>query len=118
MMRGYWGYPGIGTFGGDHFSGIGIAGSILMIILWVAVVAAIVLAIRALILHSRRDRPASAPEAAVVYGQAATTGRGGAPSNLLAILEERYAKGDMTRDEFLQGKADLGLGEPQAAPVS
>jgi putative membrane protein len=30
------------------------------------------------------------------------------PSNARSILEERYAKGDITREEYLQKKQDLG----------
>jgi len=30
------------------------------------------------------------------------------PSTARAILEERYAKGDITREEYLQKKQDLG----------
>lgn len=31
-------------------------------------------------------------------------------SNAAAILEERYAKGDITREEYLQKKQDMGRG--------
>jgi uncharacterized membrane protein len=114
MMHGYWGHPGIGTFG-HHWSGAGIAGMVLMIILWIVVIAAIVIAIRALVMHSHRHGLAGTsnvtPTPPVVG-----PGSGATQSNLLAILEERYAKGEITREDFLQRKADLGLGERPVAP--
>jgi uncharacterized membrane protein len=95
----------------NHMGGFGIAGMVLMIVLWMAVIAALVFGIRALIIHSRRSglQP-SAPVAPVTPVVGTTTG-GATTSNpaLLAILEERYAKGEIARDEFLERKQDLGL---------
>ncbi len=54
MMRGNWDFPGGGPFE-QHMSGVGIAGMVLMIILWIAVIAAIVIGIRMLVVHSRRN---------------------------------------------------------------
>jgi uncharacterized membrane protein len=129
MMHGTW-YPG--RFDGleNHFTGWGIAGMVLMIVLWVAVIVALVFGVRAIILHSRRGRLQPAGGLPPVLGptvgttETATTetapvattpvdmavnAPGGRP-NLLAILEERYAKGEIQRDEFLQRKQDLGIG--------
>ncbi len=115
MMRGDWGEPSFGTFGHD-IGGTGIVGMVLMIILWIAVIAAIVIAIRALVIHSHHKSAAAgypvtgpAPTAPSV-GPGPTTDR----TALLAILEQRYAKGEVTREDFLQRKADLGFGEPPA----
>ena len=116
MMRGYWGDPGIGTFG-HHFGGTSIVGMILMIILWIAIIAAAVVVIRALVRHSDRHRlsATSASTAPAPLLPGVTTGP--APA-LLAILEERYARGEIGRDEFFQRKQDLGLGGSAATPPS
>jgi uncharacterized membrane protein len=121
MMRGYWGRPGFGPFG-HHFGGMSIAGMILMVILWIAVIAAIVLVIRALVLHSRHHGPASntgpIPPAGTTHTPGLAPGPTAPPSALLAILEERYARGDISREEFFQRREDLGLGGSSVAPPS
>ena len=119
MMRNHWGNPGIGTFG-HHFGGLNIAGMILMIILWIAVIAAIVLVIRALVIHSRHNRLAATatPAPPAPYPPGVTAGPAAAPTALLAILEERYARGEIGREEFFQRKQDLGLGGSAVTPPS
>jgi len=115
---------GLGDIEGwHHHAGAGgIVGLVLMLILWAVIIAALVLGIRALVIHSRRHTMASTiagPTAPVAPSMApptvvAPTGTGQAPvpsvSPSLAILEERYARGEIDRDEFLQRKQDLGLG--------
>jgi uncharacterized membrane protein len=124
MMR--WSWNPQGFDGWDHHLGAaGVVGFVLMIVLWAAVIAALVLGIRALILHSRRNRVSALPGTTTQYtappvvptptevstgapiedGKALVTGN----PTALAILEERYARGDIDRDEFLQRKQDLGL---------
>ena len=105
MMR-WWIQPGYHVGGlGMHAHGWGVAGLVLMIILWVVVVAALVLGIRALVLWSRRGKSEQAP--------IAPPAGAGKPSptvvstEALRILEERYARGDINREEFLQRKSDL-----------
>jgi uncharacterized membrane protein len=128
MMHGTW-YPG--RFDGleHHFTGWGIAGMVLMIVLWVAVIVALVFGVRAIILHSGHGRLQPAGGQPPVFGPAVGTTETartetapmttsvdtavdvpGGRSELLAILEERYAKGEINRDEFLQRKQDLGIG--------
>ena len=127
-------------FDPQHFDGwdrqmgaAGIVGFVLMVILWAAVIAALVLGIRALILHSSRNKtaavvPVGGPAPGSVTPPPVGPGTVAAPAEaaaaavattpgLLAILEERYARGEIDRDEFLQRKQDLGLSGP-AAPAT
>ena len=119
MMRGDWGFPGGGESFGYHMGGVGIAGMILMVLLWIAVIVAIVIGIRALILHSRRDGTVSTA-AAVTPGASYPPGVAAGPApaapSLLAIIEDRYARGEIDREAFLQQKQDLGLSAPGVAP--
>jgi uncharacterized membrane protein len=114
---------GPGDFDGlhHHIGAGGIVGLVLMIILWAVVIAALVLGIRALVLHSRRSKTAgptgtsalvtpppigpASPERPAGTAEVPAT----ATASLMAILEERYARGEIDRDEFLQRKQDLGL---------
>ena len=74
-----------------------IFGSLLTIVFWVAVIALIVTLVRG---HS-----ASEP----------STGRSMTPA--LRILEERYARGEISREEFLERRAVLsGAGAPAPPP--
>jgi len=67
-------------------------GAILMWVLLIALIALIVWVIVTLI-RGRRG-PVAAPSPS-------------AKSSALAILEERYAKGEIDRDDYLQRKSDL-----------
>lgn len=106
MMHWSWQPGRIGVE--HHIGAAGIVGMILMFIVWAAVMVALVLGIRALIIHSRRG-----VHPAAVVG---TTGASDSTpaitperSNLLEILEGRYASGEISREEFLERKQDLNL---------
>ena len=121
----YWRFPGPGQVEifQHHMSSGRIAGLVLLAILWVAVIVALVVAIRALILRSHGHQAVStagpAGSAAAVFPAPAPLGGTGpasrdeaptsSPRPSLTILEERYARGEIDRDEFLQRKQDLGL---------
>jgi putative membrane protein len=86
-----WGYgPGMmGGYGMGH--GMGWFGFVFMIVFWVLVAVAIVLLIRWLILSTR------------------SAGQGGRRENTaLDILRERYARGEIGKEEFEEKKRDLG----------
>ena len=120
MMRDNWGFRGTEPF--EHTGGIEILWLVLMIILWAAVIAAIVIGIRALVVHSRGDRAQSAVAPSPGGGPlppGTGTGATSAPApSAVAILEERYARGEIDREEFLQRKADLGFASPVVTPAA
>ena len=67
---------------------------VIPILFWALVIAAVVWLVR--YATDRRDRPRVAPRPAG-----------------LDVLEERYARGEINRDEYLQKKKDIiGHGEP------
>jgi putative membrane protein len=66
-------------------SGLGIVWGPGMALFWIAVIAVIIVALRA----------------------AAGRPNGGAERSALEVLEERYARGEITRDEFLDRRAVL-----------
>ena len=82
-MHGWgWGWYGSGSW-------MGIVGSIMMLVFWALVIAGVVLLIRWLASQGRQ-------------GGGAGGGRGP-----LDILKERYAKGEITREQFEQMRRDL-----------
>ena len=90
---------------GGHLGALGILWTVLLIILWAVVVTALVLAIikllRCLTEPKNEQAPlasapaADQPEASVVRSEG------------LRILEERYARGEIGQDEYLERRKDL-----------
>jgi putative membrane protein len=84
-----YGYgPGWGMMGG--YGGYGYGFGIFHMIIWIVILIAIV--------------------ALVVWLMRSATGPGMPPrrSTGLDVLEERYARGEINRDEYLQKKKDIG----------
>jgi uncharacterized membrane protein len=104
MMLGSWGPDRLGGIE-NSFGGVEILGLILMIILWAAVITTLVFAVRALIIYGKRNGqpPTEAVPTASVDDEVTPP----VGPQVLAILEERYAKGELTREEFLERKQDL-----------
>lgn len=89
---------------GWNSGGMGAGGWVLTIIwaiFWVAVFVAIILLIRHLVVRSDETRWSEeerhAPQGHHMWPR----------SNAMNILEERYARGEIDREEFLSRKADL-----------
>jgi len=70
--------------------GMGWFGSIFMVVFWILILAGLVFLIRWLIRSTGRDK---------------TIGNGG--NRALEVLKERYAKGEIDKDEFDSKKKDL-----------
>lgn len=91
---GYGGYGGYGGWGmGSGMMGgygMGWFGGILMIVFWILIIVGLVFLIKWLIQSTARDK---------------TTGSGGNRS--LEILKERYARGEIDKEEFETKKKDL-----------
>ena len=110
MNPGNWGAAGsqgvrVLRDGGHHMCGFGIAGAVLGAILWVALLIALILAIMTLIRHWRQPR--TTPATTGPDGGVVTASPAGASPEALRILEERYAKGEVNHDEYLERKKDL-----------
>ena len=90
---GYGGYGGYGGWGQGMmggFGGGGWFGSIFMLIFWGLIIVGLVLLIRWLVFATRRGEDPA---------------RGG--SRAMDILKERYARGEIDREEFEQRRRDL-----------
>ncbi len=96
---GPWGPGGMMGWGG-----MGWAGGFIMIVFWIAVVIGIVYLIRYLTRRPAADHPAGAWTPPAGWDR---QGPSQPESSALRILEERYARGEIDRNEFLERKADL-----------
>ncbi len=91
QQGGYGGYGGWGMGSGMMGGyGMGWFGGILMIVFWILILVGLVFLIKWLIQSTGRDK---------------TTGSGG--NRALEILKERYAKGEIDKEEFDSKKKDL-----------
>jgi len=88
-----------------QFGAVGIVALVLGIILWAALMTVIVLACMELIRRYRRPRTAPGVSGAPPAQDQLPPGTP-APG-VLAILDERYARGEIGRDEYLSRRADL-----------
>ena len=91
------GWNGGGWNGGGAW---GLAGDLLSLVFLVALVVGVVLVVRALLSSAQRGsewRPSGPPPVDRAYE----------PPSALRILEERYARGEIDRQEFLERKDDL-----------
>lgn len=101
MMRGY--YPVGGTGGFSGFEGLGIVLCILFMLLLIAAITAIVFYLVRSAGRYRKDRPAPPARA---YPEAAQKHPGA-----LEILDERYARGEISSEEYHRIKSEI-LGHP------
>lgn len=92
-----WGWNGGGWNGGGTW---GLASELLSLVFLAALVVGVILVVRALLGSQSRGsdwRQIGPPPA----------DRGNEPPSALQILEERYARGEIDREEFLARKRDL-----------
>ncbi len=91
-----------GPFG--HVGVWGGLAALLIGLFWIAVIVCVVLLVRYLV--SRREP--SAPQDSATWGRPGDSAPPMAPkTDALRVVEERYARGEIDREEFLQKKADL-----------
>jgi len=108
-------FRGIVPFGnnlihtGGHMGAIWILLTVLLVILWAAVMTWLVLAIIGLVRSHRNPKDEQTePGPTQATGPAGSSATTPVPeTGGLKILEERYAKGEIGHDEYLERKKDL-----------
>ena len=100
-----------------HAGAFGVLGAVLGIILWALIVVALVLVIMTLIRTWRQPRTVVSGSAYSVMTPpvqpvtpAAQPGQAVTQSDALQVLEERYARGEINHDEYLERKRNLTAG--------
>ena len=94
-----WGYgpgSGYGMMGGGFGYGMGPFGIIIWVLIMIAVVAVVVWLVRSIVVGGHHPMMHMMPP----LGSRRSTG--------LDVLKERYAKGEINRDEYLAKKRDIG----------
>lgn len=86
----------------DGWGAMGWLGGIMMLVVWVALIALVVLAARALFPGERRDERRSAPRES--------------RDAALELLRRRYAAGEIDAAEYEQARRTLELGASQPWP--
>ena len=95
-MTGCWGWDGMGWSGGGSW---GLVSGFLLLLFLIAVVIVVVLVVRVLLDRESRGR-------AELHTTPPSAG-GSDAHPALRILEERYARGEIDRQEFLERKEGL-----------
>ncbi|MFW6284102.1 MAG: SHOCT domain-containing protein [Desulfosalsimonas sp.] len=86
-----WGRYGDWQMGPAMMGGMGWFGAVFMIVFWVLVIIGLVLLIKWLLMQTRSGSSSAS----------------NAPSSALEILKERYARGEIDKNEFEEKKKDL-----------
>ncbi len=86
-----WGRPGDWPMGPGMMGSMGWVGALMMLVFWILLIVGLILLIKWLLIKTRSE---SAPKAS-------------SNSSALEILKERYARGEIDKEEFEEKKKDL-----------
>ena len=102
MMYGNYGY-------GYHMGGLGIFGGVLEFVFWVLVIVLIIKLIRHALGHGKHGRFGGCGGGMCGHGMHHDMHHGMYGDRAMFTLRERYAKGEIEKEEFEQKKKDLEL---------